>query len=469
MCKRKLLLQIIFSFVLLSGCSNKPPTLAELTQLLEKNVEQGDGLSERVQKVSADIRKMGADVIPHLIILLKHENSEVRNLAAFTLKEMDGLNESHLDALIDANRNGVDWLTGTIAKIGTPKAFNYLAEELVKDKSTYSAYSHAFSLIGDKGVPYLIELLKRYHDKDLIRCVVYIFTEMKGRVESTIDPLIEIAKDKELDKNIRKDAILTIGKRCPKRKITLPELREFSSSDPEFFKKAVDDAIINMQLPEAVPILLDRMNENPKQILVYIYQLAALKESGKAAGPTLVRYLKHESWTVRFYSAHSLGFIGYTEAGPVLIDLLKTNYDWQLVIAAVDSLGRLKVRDAIPSLTYVKKNHWYYRVRDAAAKAILAITKNKSYESKNHFDGEEQDFVNEYRDVLEFDHNDKITWKTAEKWMARTYYDPEDQLSKETVKKLFCKAGIRLIDIDCDDSNIICEDTLVQNMESELV
>jgi HEAT repeat protein len=439
--KRKILLQIIISFVLLSGCSNKPPTLAELTQLLENTAEEGEGISKKELEVSDDINKMGKDAIPHLISLLKHKNKKVQDLAAFTLGGIDGLKPSHLNALIDAakQKDRLGWLPHAIAEIGTPEAINYLAEELVKDKQQYTQLTFAFEYLGEKGIPYLIQLYTKYEfDYELQSCINFILIRMKEKAVSAIDPLLEIAKNEKLNKNVRGNAIFAIAQIGPSAKRVLADLKELSANDPESFKGEVDEAIINMRLPEAVPILLNRLEK--EQTFMLFRKIAALGENGKSAGPTLVRYLKHNNWGLRNLSAETVGYIGYTEAGPLLIDALKTDSDWGLVIAAIDALRRLKIHESIPELSHVRDTYWFPPVREAAAKAIKTISENNTRETKNHFKNEaneEDEFLNEYGDIFKkIDMKRYLIWETMDKWKAKTYYEPDDQLDKKSLEKL---------------------------------
>ena len=48
----------------------------------------------------------GPAAIPYLLRLLHDKNEDVRDLASFTLRDIKGLTEEHLDALIESRRRG---------------------------------------------------------------------------------------------------------------------------------------------------------------------------------------------------------------------------------------------------------------------------------------------------------------------------------------------------------------------------
>ena len=59
---------------------------------------------------------------PYLVPLLKDENIAIRYLFAFILRDIKGLKEKDLDALLwNPNAPGNGWIAPAIAQIGTPK------------------------------------------------------------------------------------------------------------------------------------------------------------------------------------------------------------------------------------------------------------------------------------------------------------------------------------------------------------
>lgn len=79
--------------------------------------------------IADELRRLGPEAIPHLLPLLRDENAAARDLAYYTLADIEGWTEEHLDALIGSYRGGDDWIPLAIAKIGTPRAANFLVEQ----------------------------------------------------------------------------------------------------------------------------------------------------------------------------------------------------------------------------------------------------------------------------------------------------------------------------------------------------
>jgi hypothetical protein len=184
--------------------------------------------------------------------------------------------------------------------------------------------------------------------------------------------------------------------------------------------------------------LIERLDKEPD--IRVIRDIAALKENGKSAGPSLVRFLWHDDWDMRVGAARAMGYIGYTEAIPELIKLLGTDHDWRLIYASVQSLGRLHAAEAVPALTDISTSYWYPPVREAAQKAVLAITQGSQYPSRYHqsnfafefFDYEEI-AITQNRQAAKDEYEKKVQSAGSEK----------DSLDNAQLKKLAYKVDMR--------------------------
>lgn len=96
-----------------------------------------------------------------------------------------------------------------------------------------------------------------------------------------------------------------------------------------------------------------------------------------AAGPALLRLLRHENWDTRVEAAFALGSIEYKPAVPELIKALADESDWQLVYASVVSLGRLQDPSALKPLQEAAASYWYPPVRTAAECAAQFVGSGK--------------------------------------------------------------------------------------------
>ena len=129
---------IALTSVLLAAEAPDPATLA--TQL--KATGEGRAPFADHFGLAKDLQKLGPAAVPHLLPLLQHEHGVVRYVAAFTLADCDGLTDEHLDSLITAYRTTDETMhlpvPVAIANVGTPRAVEFLIEELlhVQDAST---------------------------------------------------------------------------------------------------------------------------------------------------------------------------------------------------------------------------------------------------------------------------------------------------------------------------------------------
>lgn len=153
-----------------------------------------------------------------------------------------------------------------------------------------------------------------------------------------------------------------------------------SEGNPGSPREGVGNAPPRMKASEAMAGMLQCLEEKPES--APFIAIAKLKEEGRAAGPALARCLEHDNWEVRIEAARTIGYIGYVEAGPLLIKLLHEDNDWRQVFVSIQSLGQLRVAEAVGPLTKLSGSHWYPPVRDAAKKAILVINGAATYESK---------------------------------------------------------------------------------------
>ena len=75
------------------------------------SVAVGDaGITREEQALSREVTPFGAAAIPKLLPLLESEKRGVGNLAAFTLCDLNGFTEQHLDALIEARRQSYNFV-----------------------------------------------------------------------------------------------------------------------------------------------------------------------------------------------------------------------------------------------------------------------------------------------------------------------------------------------------------------------
>jgi hypothetical protein len=238
----------------------------------------------------------------------------------------------------------------------------------------------AIERVGERALPDLFALFKDPAPLSpaLSSTLCDIFSAMGTKAGAAVDLLLEIAREKKFELKNRLYAVKQVSCLGPGARKAIPALRALVSSDPENFASAVDEAIIDMGVPESVPLLVAMLRSEPH--FLAMRDIAALRDNGRDAGPALAEYLSSGDADLRVGAARALGFIGYSEAADALIPLLKEPNDWRLVYVAVESLGRLRAPSAIPELENL--DHWYPPVVDAARKAVKVIRGEEVYPSK---------------------------------------------------------------------------------------
>jgi len=397
--------------------------------LIEQSARQGFGITQQETEVAEYVRSLGPDVIPHLLPLLKHEDRNVRELACHTLKGMSGLRESDLDALMDAVMElalpGDHSHLYAIAQIGTPKAIAFLAGELRKARQKRGQITHAFERLGEKGVPCLVDLIKSdSSNEQLLIRVVFILGRLGDKAESAVVPLTNFTSKGQGNYRSLEYAVVALGRLGSAARGSVPVLVRQARDNPAL-EDTVNQALVNLGVSEAVPGLLRRLKETPDRGV--FWDIARLRENGRAAGPVLIGFLKHKNWVLRVHAARVVGFIGYAEASPHLIELLCEGDDWRLVYAAIRSLSLLRSEKAIPALAEVSENHWYPSVRKAAKTAILVIKGELAHEPEKTI----------HPSITYFNYMSAgITREFPFSKGDRAYVDREDLLDKELLSKL---------------------------------
>jgi HEAT repeat protein len=355
-----------------------------LVQRLKAAAHPEIGIKKKEQEIARQLQAVGKEAIPLLLPLLAHENAAIRDLASYTLRDIDGLTEEHLEALTAACRRGDGWIAPAIARVGTPRAVTFLVGELVRQRETHNQLTWAVEMLGEKAVPALVQVYQNETewDQELERTMQYVMHSLGSKAAAAVEPLFAIAMDETQPAPKRRRAIVALGLIGePAAVLRLQERREYwELLGNSMLKKSVEEAVVRVGVSEAVPILTRALKESsePHERTLIMRDIAGLSQRGIAAGPALLEYLDDSDWGVRVAAARTLGLIGYHESAPRLIALLKHQEDWRLVRCAAESLGRLENKQAIADLEDVSRHHWYPPVRDVARRAIAAIHRDDS-------------------------------------------------------------------------------------------
>lgn len=329
------------------------------------------GIGREEQELAKVVRGYGATAIPPLLELLENDQENVRTLAAYTLRDIEGLTAEHLPALMRARRNGDGWIPPAIARIGTPEAVEFLIEDLRQDPETHTQVTWALEILGAKAAPGLANLLKCADDCDenVARAVHFMFTEMKDHAAIAVPALLQIARDEKLSLDSRRTAVISlgaIGESSPQHEAQLIAI----GKEIPLLKAAGEAALLQMKSGAAVPALVRDLPADPEH---FLGEIASLGRNGHAAGGAVMRYLDDRDWDVRVWAAMALGYIGYEPAEPALRNALANEDDWKVVYAAVLALGELRASASRDVLEHVRDSHWYPPVRELATLAIRRI------------------------------------------------------------------------------------------------
>lgn len=357
-----------------------------LVETLKKTAKPGSGIAEEEQEIAKKLQATGAAAIPYLLPLLREKNEDVRDLASYTLRDMEGLTEQHLDDLIDSCRRGDGWIPPAIARIGTPKAVTFLVKELVRQRETHTQVTWAIEMLGAKAVPALVEVYQNEKgwDEALERTMSYVFNEMGKNLVPAVDPLLKIATNAAESPDKRVRAITAVGLIGLPAEQAVPALQELRQQKDTKIRGTALAAILSIGTAEAAPLLVEQLDQakDPSERRGIIIDIANLKSRGNSTGPALVKYIANDDWEVRACAVRALGDIGYKGAEGELLKLLNRPDDWHLVFSAVVALENLKSERALGELSSLSQNHWYPPVRAAARNAIKAIRDDSPGEPK---------------------------------------------------------------------------------------
>ncbi len=218
-----------------------------------------------------------------------------------------------------------------------------------------------------KATEYLIRVLED-EDVELRR----VSAEALGNLRDmrAVEPLIRALKDKDID--VRFFAIVSLGDiNDPIAVKPLIEVLEDENEDDAIRMKA-RKMLRNIGSPAVEPLI--RCLES-KDYIVRLYAALSLGEIGdRRVEAYLIKALMDESEKVRGGAAGALKYIGGPEAVEPLINCLENDEDWIVRRLAAVSLGVIKDKRAVESLTRAL-NDKNYDVKEAAREALKNINK----------------------------------------------------------------------------------------------
>src|SRR5262249_15970745 len=151
----------------------------------------------REDELAKAVQKYGAQAIPALIKLLDSPVGNARELAGYTLRDIEGLQPEHLPALMKARRSGDGWIPPAIPRVGTPEDIEFLVEDLRNDPEMHPQVTGSLEMLGARAALPLAELFacSENCNDEVFSTVSWIFSDMDDKALVAAPRLLEIARD----------------------------------------------------------------------------------------------------------------------------------------------------------------------------------------------------------------------------------------------------------------------------------
>jgi len=350
---KTILLALFYLLFFLSSAAQtiKNEKLDKLIKGYRELAQDGNGISKQESSYADKIRTFGTEAIPPLIEMLKGNSYEVRDRAAYCLRKIDGLNETHLDDLILAMKNGHTWHAVGIASIGTNKAILALLEQLYIRKTGYDQITFAFKNLKEKGVPYLIDALKCKESCDEIpyNAISRIFRELGEYGALGMSELSKIAFSKDYSIKSRQYAIYCLGHIKQKNSKLENSLNNLAKTDSINFHNSTFRALTKIKSNYALDRFRDALkkakSESHRRII--LRDIAEMGTEAKPLGKVIIQYTKSNDWETRVAAINTLGYLKYKPSLKYIVKALNNEYDYRLNYVAINSIAKMKVKSLL--------------------------------------------------------------------------------------------------------------------------
>jgi len=300
-----ILLAVSFGSLCLLSLTSHAGDLDALVEKMRKvtSDDSSSGAYKAREELVNEAQKIGAPAIPALLSLLHDEHKSVRNLAGEALRDIDGLTEDQLDTLIEARASGVNNLGPAIARIGTPKAADYLAGQFFKEREAGSDSDYGMQKLGKNAVPRLLQFYQTEEgwDDKLEGAADSTFAALAAEAADAIEPLRKLALDEGASEAMRIRAISALGSIGLTATAATPDLQKLQRGENGRLSEAANKAILQMGGPEAADILTQRLEQatkDPFAQTLLMRDISELRTNGRRAGPILRKYLGSGDWDV---------------------------------------------------------------------------------------------------------------------------------------------------------------------------
>lgn len=378
---------------MLSGCSPAPAQtqacidLQACVQAIRDYARAGTGGEGRAGPEldalkQATLAHEGA--VDALLPLLRDPDLQVAGHAAYLLRDAPSIDPDYLPQIIEGLDRGLGWLPPALARIGTQEAAKEAVDRfLVSDSAPANQEAYALRLLGHRAIPFMLERARCDQACPGTHQLLAAVLRDMGPERAVAGPaLIRLASNPDASPGVAEGALEMIAGLGSDGLALEADLLRIADEAP-YLLPWVEQVLVAIRSRHAGRILGARLSSG--QAAFVLRDLADVGAAGRDAGPQVMSILERDT-RLRAAAAAALGYIGYDEAVPVLVDLLDDPVDITAVWAATRALGQLGADAALPALDRVAAGHWYGPVRDAAHEAASQVRTGRS-EATGRADG----------------------------------------------------------------------------------
>lgn len=363
-------------FALLAGASGAQ-------SLGEKDFSHAQALRETVKAqksggMGPEAKTLKQGILAHqgavdaLIPLLKDPDERVAELAAYILRDAPAIDPAYLPQVIEGLDRGVGWLAPALARIGTDEAAQEAVNRyLLSEGAPHNQEAYALKILGHRAIPFMLDRAACNQPcQDDTHYLLGAVLRQMGPERAAAGPgLMAIASDRTASPGAMRGALMMIAALgLDGQPLEADLLRE--REDAPYLSPWINQALVGIHSSQAGLIFTERLAET--QDVFTLRDLAEVGAAGRDAGPAVMAILEREP-ELRAAAATTLGYIGYAEAMPALLEALDDPADAMVAWASARALGRVGAPDALEALDRTAAGHWYPPVRDAAREAAAGI------------------------------------------------------------------------------------------------
>ncbi len=364
-------------------CNDLDACIARLRAIAR--TRNGGGMCAQEDQLASRLQAMPG-VADAMMPLLADANIEVAKLAAYVLRDVDAIDPRHLPAIRAGLDRDLGWLAPALARIGTDEAAEEAVKRLLAEDDTGNQEGYAVKLFGKRAIPAMITAARCDRgctNPDAHRLLGAVLSEMNAAGVAAVPGLLAICEDPATPDKVALGALGMIGNLGLHAQPWQDNVEALAKTQPAL-TQAVEEVIVNIHGDHAVALLSARLQRVPD--IGVLFDLAELRQKGRAAVPQVTPLLTHADPELRENAARTLGYIGDTQAVPALIRALEDPADVRLNLAAATALGRLRDAAASTSLQRTAKGHWHPWVRAASAKALTLLDTPRDAENPRRLD-----------------------------------------------------------------------------------